>query len=129
MELTLQLPTILVVHGMATLISTLLCAYMWARERPNVVLAMLVPGRGVHLCRHGHLHGLPHDPAVAARLRRRPGTGYPGGGALLGRPLPPSRAGTVQAQVWRGWGHLALLLACAGYSRTRLRSAEPFWVC
>ncbi|WP_165826380.1 GGDEF domain-containing protein [Rhizobium wuzhouense] len=56
MELTLHLPTILVVHGMATLISTLLCAYMWARERPNVVLAMLVLA-GASTCAGMALHG------------------------------------------------------------------------
>ncbi len=56
MELTLHLPTILVVHGMATLISTLLCVYMWIRDRPNAVLSMLVLA-GATTCVSMALHG------------------------------------------------------------------------
>ncbi|WP_159952241.1 GGDEF domain-containing protein [Rhizobium sp. 18065] len=56
MELTLHLPTILVVHGMAMLIATLLCIAIWIRERPNNVLAMLMIA-GTVTCVSMALHG------------------------------------------------------------------------
>ncbi|MDH4441972.1 MAG: GGDEF domain-containing protein [Rhizobium sp.] len=107
MDMTLHIPTILVVHGLATLISTLLCAYMWMRERRNAVLTMLVLA-GATSCVSMGLHGsrliLPLPIASGFGLALAvagAGLYWQAIAAFEGRALSMSKA-MIGAVIWLG---------------------------